>query len=252
MKLKRNIAPVLGLIIFFGMLVSVNAQTEDQPNSQERRQQPFDREEMLRHFDADGDGKLSEEEERAMREAMRDFRGRGGPMRFQREELVKQFDADGDGKLNDEERKAARKYIQEKRGSKGPPRPEKKASEEKPDIEADVAEADAAPSYDSKVDLYDEKVLRTLYLEFPNEYWYEELGDFYRTDVEVPADLIVDGKVYPLVGVRFRGNSSMMVQEKKPFNIAIDYGDDKQRLYGYKTLNLLNCHSDPSLTTWKK
>ena len=33
---------------------------------------------------------------------------------------------------------------------------------------------------------------------------------------------------------------------KKSFNIAVDYGDDRQRLYGYKTLNLLNGHSDPS------
>ena len=29
--------------------------------------------------------------------------------------------------------------------------------------------------------------MRTLYLRFPNEDWYEELADCYRTDVEVPA-----------------------------------------------------------------
>ena len=68
----------------------------------------------------------------------------------------------------------------------------------------------------------------------------KQLGDFYRTDVDVPADLIVDGKVYQSVGVRFRGSSSYFTvqNEKKSFNIAVDHGDDRQRLYGYKTLNL--------------
>ena len=64
---------------------------------------------------------------------------------------------------------------------------------------------------------------------------------FYRTDIEVPAELIVDGEVYPEVGVHFRGTSSYFTvsSAKKSFNIAVDYGEDGQRLYGYKTLNLL-------------
>ncbi len=33
---------------------------------------------------------------------------------------------------------------------------------------------------------------------------------------------------------------------KRSLNIGIDSTDDKQRLYGYKTLNLLNAHEDPS------
>ncbi|NQT84917.1 CotH kinase family protein, partial [bacterium] len=99
-------------------------------------------------------------------------------------------------------------------------------------------------------DLYDETTLRTLYLQFEDTDWYEELGDFYRTDVEVPADLIVDGMTYPGVGVRFRGNSSYFgtgQSRKKPFNISVDFTDEDQRLYGYRTLNLHNCHEDPSL-----
>jgi len=176
----------------------------------------------------------------------------GGPG-SEREKLIPKFDTDSDGKLNDEERKAARKYIQDNRGERrGFSFPMRETSEGKPDVEADVTKAEeidpyAPVSYDTKAGLYDEKVLRTLYLQFPNADWYEELGDFYRTDVDVPAELIVDGKVYPSVGVRFRGNSSyMMPSEKKSFNIAIDYGDGKQHLYSYKTLNLLNCNSDPS------
>ena len=64
----------------------------------------------------------------------------------------------------------------------------------------------------------------------------------------MPADLVVDGKVYKGIGVRARGTSSYFTVQsaKKSFNIAIDYGDDSQRLYGYKTLNLLNGHVDAS------
>ena len=56
------------------------------------------------------------------------------------------------------------------------------------------------------------------------------------------------GQVYPEVGVHFRGTSSYFTvrSDKKSFNIAVDYGKDGQRLYGYKTLNLLNGHVDAS------
>jgi spore coat protein CotH len=97
--------------------------------------------------------------------------------------------------------------------------------------------------------LYDEGTLRTLYLQFADSDWYEELGDFHRTDVEVPADLIVDGMTYPGIGVRFRGNTSYMgtgASRKNPFNLSIDYTDEDQRLYGYRTLNLHNGHGDPT------
>ena len=88
---------------------------------------PFDREEMMKRFDTDGDGQSSQEEREAMREAMDNFRGMsgrrgGGPpfgMAFQTDKLIKQFDDDADGKLNDGERRAAREYIQEKRGTGG-------------------------------------------------------------------------------------------------------------------------------------
>lgn len=75
------------------------------------------------------------------------------------------------------------------------------------------------------------------------------MADFNNTDVEVPATLTVDGKKYPNVGVHFRGMSSFMTVgagHKRSMNISLDYVDSKQRLYGYKTLNLLNSHEDPS------
>src|SRR5690606_29065296 len=75
-------------------------------------------------------------------------------------------------------------------------------------------------------------------------------ADFYNTDVDVPATLIVDGKKLDKpVGVHFRGASSyfsVTAGNKRSLNVAIDFVHSKQRLYGFKTLNLLNSNGDPS------
>ena len=165
--------------------------------------------------------------------------GRRGPR--PPEKLVERFDTDKDGKLTGGERKA----VLEARGEAYSP--EQRAGTLTGDIQDDVKASISSAPIDSPA-LYDGETLRTLYLRFPDEDWYAQLNAFYRTDVEVPAELVVDGKVYSEVGVRFRGTSSYFTvqSEKKSFNIAVDYGDDKQRLHGYKTLNLLNGHVDPS------
>jgi spore coat protein CotH len=58
----------------------------------------------------------------------------------------------------------------------------------------------------------------------------------------------VDGKVYPDVGVHFHGMSSFMVVEgsKRSLTISTDFIHDKQELGGYRKLDLLNSHDDPS------
>ena len=63
------------------------------------------REEVMKKFDKDGDGKLSESERAELRKAMANRGAPGG--RRPPPQLMKQFDKDGDGKLNEEERKAA-------------------------------------------------------------------------------------------------------------------------------------------------
>ena len=64
-------------------------------------------EQMLKRFDVDGDGTLSEAERQAMHEAMPRRRSRpGGPQRPSHEEVMKRFDTDGDGKLSETEREA--------------------------------------------------------------------------------------------------------------------------------------------------
>jgi hypothetical protein len=103
-------------------------------------------------------------------------------------------------------------------------------------------------SYSSEP-FYDMQTLRTLFLQFEEADWEKELADFHNTDVEVAAKLTVDGKTYPDVGVHFRGNTSYSsVPEglKRSLGISIDFANPDQRLYGYRTLNLLNSMSDPT------
>ncbi len=98
--------------------------------------------------------------------------------------------------------------------------------------------------------LYDTSVLRTVFIEFENDDWEIELEDFHGTDIEVATTLTVDGKTYSNVGIKFRGASSyghVSRGSKRSFNVSLDMADKKQRIDGYKTLNLLNCHGDPSM-----
>ncbi len=201
----------------------------------------------LKKLDKNSDGKLSSEE------WLPQLGGAGGfgpPGGSQRTELVAKFDADADGKLNDKERAAARAAAREqRRGGFGPFGRQPAAP--KPDTEAPAQKLTPPTTgvIPPNTDLYDDNTLRTLYLQFAAADWYDELGDFYRTAVEVPADLIVDGVTHPGVGIHFRGNTSYMMSgqsQKKPFNISLDFTDQDERLYGYRTLNLHNSHEDPS------
>ncbi len=169
--------------------------------------------------------------------------------------LVQQFDKDGDGRLNREERQAAREFIKKERsegrergmgrpGGFGPPgmRPGNR-EQPKPGVKVSPQDVKNYP----EAALYDPSILRTIFFVFENEDWEAELEDFMNTDVEIPATMVVDGKSYPNVGLRFRGMSSLMgvgTGFKRSLNVALDHADPEQRLYGYKTLNLLNSHGD--------
>jgi len=183
--------------------------------------------------------------------------GPGGPGGMMQAEtkLVKQFDKDGDKRLNREERKAARGFMAKqpanrgpggpggRRGGFGPPGQSRTPAQPGPKL----SPADVKSFPDAAV--YDLQTFRTFFLEFENSDWEKELADFKNTDVEVPAKLIVDGKVYPDVGVHFHGMSSyMMVGEgqKRSLVLSLDYVHPDQQIGGYRKLNLLNSHEDPS------
>lgn len=73
---------------------------------------------------------------------------------------------------------------------------------ELPNLEAEKRlSRGAAPV--SNAGIYEEDVLRTIFLRFPKEDWFHELEDFYSTDVAVPVDLIIDGQHYRSVGSSF-------------------------------------------------
>jgi hypothetical protein len=165
--------------------------------------------------------------------------------------LVKQFDRDGDKRLNAAERKAARQFLAAERAEgRAPRRPGPRgrlpeATPPPPGRRLTPADVKSFPNGS----LYDPTVLRTLFFEFESPDWEAELADFYGTDVEVPAKLIVDGRTYEGVGVHFRGASSFFTVpagRKRSLNVALDFTNKDQRLYGYRTLNLLNSHTDPT------
>jgi hypothetical protein len=175
--------------------------------------------------------------------------GRGGGFGPSGEEtqILKQYDKNGDGYLNAEERKAARQALGS--GSSGGfgrgGFPGGSSQSGKPGAKltpGDVKTYTAEP-------LYDIGVLRTLFLEFEESDWEQELVDFHNTDVEVPAKLTVDGKVYNGVGVHFRGMTSYQSVgngSKRSLGLSIGMINKTQKLHGYRTLNLLNSISDPT------
>jgi hypothetical protein len=179
--------------------------------------------------------------------------GPGGPALEDRK-LVEQFDGNADHRLDKEERAAAREFLKQNPAPQsgfGPPGGRRglgsQEQAEAPVPGARISPADVKPA--DSADLYAADSLRTLFLDFENADWEAELEAFHGTDVEVPATLTVDGKTYPGVGIHFRGMSSyMMVRagKKRSLNVSIDFTRKKQRLNGYKTLNLLNSHEDGS------
>lgn len=180
--------------------------------------------------------------------------GFGGPQ--EETLLVRRFDRDGDKRLNHSERQEARRFLaSETAEGRGPRRPGPPGGGRgRSNLPSDLPEkarrwtpADV-PSYPD-APVYDLKTVRTLFLEFESADWEKELGDFYHTDVEVPAKLIVDGKTYTDVGVRYRGASSYFTVgegRKRSLNLSLDFARKDQRLGGVRTLNLLNSHTDPT------
>lgn len=168
--------------------------------------------------------------------------------------VVAQFDKDGDKRLNAAERRDARAWLESQpamgpggRGGRGGPGGMGRGGMQ-PGTPGPALSPDKVKKYGAEP-FYDPTVLRTFFLEFENADWEQELTVFNNTDVEVPATLTIDGKVYRNVGVHTRGASSFFgVPEglKRSLNVALDFVDEKQSVQGYRTLNLLNAHEDPS------
>lgn len=102
-------------------------------------------------------------------------------------------------------------------------------------------------------DLYDMGTVRDIYLQFSQSNWWAQLTANYAPEINIAANMTVDGVVYPNVGVRFRGNTSYTMLppqpqqgwEKKSFNIEMDWMVPSQDIYGYDHINLNNGFHDP-------
>jgi hypothetical protein len=174
-------------------------------------------------------------------------RGGGFGMGGGETQLLKQFDKNGDGYLNAQERKAARESMGSSTSGNFGWGGFGGGSSQSGKAGAKLTPADVKP-YTTEP-FYDLGVLRTLFLEFEESDWEQELVDFHNTDVEVSAKLTVDGKVCPGVGVYFRGMTSYQSVgngSKRSLGLSIDLVNKSQRLYGYRTLNLLNAIGDPT------
>jgi hypothetical protein len=157
----------------------------------------------------------------------------GGPDR----PLLARFDKDGDKKLNAAERKAALSAL----GGGGPFR---SYGAGRPGPAVSPASVKRVPD---SVPFYDPDALRTLFFQFEDDNWEKELMAFKETDIEVPATLVIDGKTYKEVGVKFRGSSSfMMVPEglKHSLNVSVNAFTKDQTILGFDSLNLLSSHAD--------
>jgi len=168
-------------------------------------------------------------------------------------EVVKQFDTNGDGRLDATERKPAREWLSKNsggRGGFGRRRFGFGGNASNGATPGRHLEPKDVRSYPKSAGLYDMSTFRTIFLRFENTTdWEDELAAFYGTDVEIGATVIVDGTTYKDVGVHFRGASSFrMVPDgvKRSLNLSFNFVDKKQRLLGYRTLNLLNGNGDPT------
>jgi len=164
----------------------------------------------------------------------------------QNREIVAQFDADKDGHLNTAERAAARESIGTFGGGRGGGR---FGGGNRPAPSPGVALTPSDVQSYPNAPIYDPATLRTFFIQFENDDWEAEMVAFNNTDVDVPAAVTVDGRVYKDFGVHFRGNSSFGVGNgyKRSLNLAFDFVHADQAIGGYRTLNFLNANTDPTL-----
>jgi hypothetical protein len=137
--------------------------------------------------------------------------GRGGPGGPQfgfaqgEQQVLSRFDKDGDQKLNSTERQAALEFLSTQGGGGG------RGGRGGRGFMADMGPVTAGPTIDpasvkpvpATTNLYDAGTVRTFFITFEDANWEKQLMAFKTTDIEVPATLVVDGKTYKDVGVKF-------------------------------------------------
>ncbi len=169
------------------------------------------------------------------------------PMPSPTVDLFELFDKDENGRLEGEELKLA--LIEARSGGaprqRGPRGNRGTTIKTEPGRKVSQDDAESYPEYD----LYDQSIMRTVFIDIDSETWEKDMATLKNFGVDIAADVTVDNKTYSDVGLRFRGNSSFFTVsegQKRSLNLTFDWADEKQNLYGYRTLNLLNSHADES------
>ena len=94
---------------------------------------------------------------------------------------------------------------------------------------------------------YDESVIETIYIDFSQNDYAQQLAQNYQSKTEIPATLRYKDKVLEQVGVRYRGNTSYSrAGDKKSFSVDLEWSIDGQDINGYNELKLNNAYEDPS------
>ena len=169
--------------------------------------------------------------------------------------LVEQFDKNGDHRLDAAERQAAIAYLDKQplpapepsSGRPGSMVPQGIALE--PIKSGEKINPINVPSFPDRP-LYDPGILRTLFIDFENSDWEKELTSFARTDINVPAKLLLDGKNYEGVGVHFHTPTTTPATAtgfKRALDLRLDYTSDGQSIGGQRQLRLLDAATDPTL-----
>lgn len=175
--------------------------------------------------------------------------GPGGPGAMPSRDLIGEFDADENGRLEGNELKLALDSIANQPSPRrGPPRRNRGRENTQPNEPGREISKDSVENY-AEHSLYDPAILRTIFIDIESDQWEKEMASLKDYGVDLSAKVTVDQQTYEKVGIRFRGNSSFFSLgdgQKRSLNLTFDWADKKQDLYGYRTLNLLNSHSDAS------
>ncbi|MBK8100122.1 MAG: CotH kinase family protein [Planctomycetes bacterium] len=99
-------------------------------------------------------------------------------------------------------------------------------------------------------DFYDPDTVRSVNLQFAQANYWTLLTNNYAPEINIAADMTIDGVTYPNVGVRFRGNTSYTMlpstATKRSFNVELDWMVLGQDFQGYDHLNFNNGYHDPT------
>ena len=101
----------------------------------------------------------------------------------------------------------------------------------------------------SQSEFYETDNIREIHIDFDDENWDHLLDSLYieGDGGRILANLEIDGSTYNSVGVRYKGYSSVSINNiKNPFNIKLDYVVDGQNHEGIDKIKLSNVIHDPS------